>query len=218
MIYKDRTHAGQVLATFLKEYKDSSLLVLALVNGGIPVGLEIAKLLQLDFNLIFVSKITPRFNSEVGYGAVSETGIININEGLVRRFGLQEREVEQDLKNTKRKIAQRVKEFYLWEKRGSLFNREVLLVDDGIASGFTMLNAIETVKELKVKKVVVAVPTAPLVSYEKIAAATQEVICPDIQDVYSFAVADSYEHWYDISNEKAKIFLRNYGYIEDKTR
>ena len=211
MVYRDRTQAGQILSKYLSEYINKDSVVLALPNGGIPVGLEISKKLNIDFDLVFVSKITPKFNSEVGYGSVSESGITNLNKDLIAMFGIKKHEVEEDIEKTKRKISQRIKNYKL-KKRININGKTVILVDDGIASGYTMINAVETVKKRNAKEIIIAVPTAPLSSYNKLLDYTDQIICPDIRDVYSFAVADAYENWYDINLESAIKFLNGYGY------
>ncbi len=212
MVYKDRTQAGRILSKLLVDYKEKNCTVLALPNGGIPVGLEIAKELNIDFDLLFVSKITPRFNSEVGYGSVSESGVINLNKDLISMFQIKDIEVEEDIEKTKRKIEQRIKNYKL-KKRINIKDNIVILVDDGIASGYTMINAVDTVKKREAKEVIIAVPTAPLSSYNRIINHADKIICPDVKDVYSFAVADAYENWYDISLDRAIKFLKDYGYV-----
>ena len=104
MVYRDRIHAGQILSKYLSKDLNEYSVVLALPNGGIPVGLEISKRLNIDFDLLFVSKITPKFNSEVGYGSVSESGVTNLNKKLITMFGIKKHEVEEDIEKTKRKI------------------------------------------------------------------------------------------------------------------
>lgn len=212
MIYKDRTHAGKILSKLLSSYNNFECVILALPNGGIPVGLEISKELNIDFDLLFISKITPRFNTEVGYGSVSESGIINLNKKLISILGIKNFEVEEDIKKTKRKINLRTKSYKL-KKRININNKTVILVDDGIASGYTMINSVDTVRKKLAKEVIIAVPTAPLSSYNKLLNHADQIICPDIRDVYSFAVADAYENWYDISQERAIKFLKDYGYV-----
>jgi putative phosphoribosyl transferase len=79
MIYRDRSEAGRHIAGLLARYRESRCLVLGLPNGGIPVGIEIAAGMGAEFDLLFVSKITPKFDTEVGYGAVSESGAVSLN-------------------------------------------------------------------------------------------------------------------------------------------
>ena len=189
-------------------------MVLGLPNGGIPVGIEIARELEVDFDLLFVSKITPKFNTEVGYGSVSESGIVNLNRGFIIRFGLSEEEVEKDIEKTKRKIAMRMREYVRKGGRCNVKGKIAILVDDGIASGYTMINAIDTVKKRGTKQIIVAVPTAPLEKYDMIKDLVDDNICPDVRDTDFFAVADAYDNWYDISFEGAIKLLNKFGYIE----
>ncbi len=213
MKYKNRKHAGQVLAEKLKSYQNENCVVMGLPNGGIPVGCEIARIMDFPFDLLFVSKITPRFNTEVGYGSVSESGTVNLNENLVARFGISRDETNDDIAKTRRKIEGRIN-FYRLKERQDLSGRTVILVDDGIASGYTMVNAIETVRERGARSAVIAVPTAPKSSYDRIHTSVDDFICPDVRDVYSFAVAEAYERWYDIDNEEGRDLLMEYGYAE----
>jgi len=210
MRYINRTDAGKILAQHLKNIINENAVVLALPNGGIPIGLEIAKGLNIDFDLLFISKLTPKFNSEVGYGAVSESGFINLNNQLIKMFGITNDDIEKDIEDTKKKIASRIENYNI-KKRIDLTGRMVILTDDGLASGYTMENAIITAKRNNPSKIIIAVPTAPLKTYNKLLNQADKIICPDIKDTYSFAVADAYEEWYDISIEKAKEFLQSYG-------
>jgi putative phosphoribosyl transferase len=213
MIYKDRTQAGQILAEMLREYKGKPCVVLSLPNGGIPVGLEIARELEFEFDLLFVSKITPKFNTEIGYGSVSESGVINFNEELLKRLSLTVDEVEDDIKKTRRKVVQRMKKYKLKYKKPDIKDKTAILVDDGIASGYTMINARDTVKKRGAKEIVIAIPTAPLANYNILGDMADMIICPDVRDAYRFAVADAYDNWYDISDEGAIKFLKKYDYM-----
>jgi putative phosphoribosyl transferase len=213
MIYKDRTEAGRYLGRLMKQYGGGPVVVLGLPNGGIPVGIEIARELGCLFDLLFVSKITPDFNSEVGYGSVSESGNVILNEGLVSRLGLRPEEVDQGIRNTKRKITSRMRNFNPARGRTDVAGKRVILADDGIAGGFTMLNAIGTVRERGASEIVVAVPTAPMSTYNRLAAMVAGIVCPDVRDTDMFAVADAYENWYDIGFDGAMSILRKEGYL-----
>lgn len=203
MIYTDRKHAGKVLAGMLTNYAGPDTVVLGLPNGGIPVGIEIAKDLESTFDLLFVSKITPSFNTEVGYGSVSESGTITINEEFVKQFGISPEDVKRDTDRTREKIQHRKRSYSMEDQRPELKNRTVILVDDGIASGYTMVNAIQTVTDRGAAKIIVAVPTAPKRTFDYIQSKVDGIICPDVRDVSRFAVADAYQNWYDISFDQA---------------
>jgi putative phosphoribosyl transferase len=213
MIYKDRTEAGRYLGRMMKRSGGGPVAVLGLPNGGIPVGFEIAKELGCGFDLLFVSKITPDFNTEVGYGSVSESGKVILNEELIRRLGLRQEEVNEGIRNTKRKISSRMRHFNPARGRMEIAGKRVILVDDGIASGFTMLNAIGTARERGAREIVVAVPTAPLRTCSRLTDMVEGIVCPDVRDTDMFAVADAYENWHDISFEGAMSLLRKEGYL-----
>jgi predicted phosphoribosyltransferase len=215
MIYRDRYEAGRHLAGLLARYRESNCIVLGLPNGGIPVGIEIAAGLDAEFDLLFVSKITPKFDTEIGYGAVSESGAVNLNRDLVTRLGIGGDDIEQDIRTAKRKVEFRVKNLRLKGGRRDVSGRTVILTDDGLASGYTMASAIETVKERGARETVVAVPTSPLGTYNKIAPLVDEIICPDVRDTFVFAVADAYERWHDIDFEGATDILKKNGYIDE---
>jgi len=210
--YRDRFHAGRVLSNRLNNYRDKNCIILALPNGGIPVGIEIAKELHAEFDLLFVSKITPKFNTEIGYGSISESGVINLNRELIERLGLSIQEVNSDIEKTERKIATRMRQY---KKRGyDIKGKIAILVDDGIASGYTMLNAIDTVKKKHADEIIIAVPTAPLEKYTMLTPLADQIICPLVRDTEFFAVADAYENWYDISFESAIRILKKFGFFQ----
>ncbi len=208
MIFRDRTHAGKVLAGLLTDYAKPDTVALGLPNGGIPVGIEIARELGCKFDLLFVSKITPSFNTETGYGSVSESGTITVNEQFVKQYAITPENVKRDTDRTREKIQQRMKTYRIGEERPEIKGRTILIIDDGIASGYTMINAIQTVKDRGASKVIAAVPTAPKSTYEYIQSKVDGIVCPDVRDVSRFAVADAYENWYDISFDEAMTLLK----------
>jgi putative phosphoribosyl transferase len=215
MTYRDRTDAGKVLARMLQDYRMRPCVVLGLPNGGIPVGIEIARELGCDFDLVFVSKITPKFNTEIGYGSVSESGAVTLNEDFIRRLGMSASDVEDDIEKTRQRVARRVEGYRRSGERCDVRGRTAILVDDGIASGYTMMNAVDTVKGRGAGEVVVAVPTAPLRSHAAIGPMVDRIVCPDVRDAPRFAVADAYDNWYDIGFDEAVGFLRKYGFLDE---
>jgi predicted phosphoribosyltransferase len=208
MKYKDRKHAGKVLSEKLKEYGKDECVIIGLPNGGIPVAIEIAEQNGYILDLMFVSKITPSFNTEVGYGSVSETGKVTLNKNFINHFGLKERDIDRDTDKTRKKIKRRMEKYLQNVKRPDLNGKTAILVDDGIASGYTMKNAIQTAEVKGAEKIIVAVPTCPGTQFEDFQQIVDEIICPDVRYVSRFAVAEAYENWYDISDERAIEMLK----------
>jgi len=206
-VFQDREHAGQVLAQMLRAYEDTSATVLAIPAGGVPVGAEIARELHLPLYAAVVSKITPPWNSEVGYGAVAFDGTVRLNEALVKRLNLSQKHVEEGIIETQEKVRRRTSLFQGDQTLEALAGRPAILVDDGLASGFTMYVAVEALLKKSSSEVVVAVPTGPSHTVQRIAANVNRIYCANIRSGISFAVADAYRHWSDVTEEKAlKLF------------
>ncbi|HET6429703.1 MAG TPA: phosphoribosyltransferase family protein [Phycisphaerae bacterium] len=212
-VFADRTDAGGVVAGMLEEFRGSGAIVLAIPAGGVPVGAAISSALGLPFDVAVVSKITPRWNSEVGYGAVAWNGTVRRNGVLVPQMGLTEREMAEDTARTLEKVRRRVETLRGNRPMPELSGRTVLLVDDGLASGFTMRVAVEAVRELGAGPIVVAVPTAHDTSAHLVAAEADVVYCANLRSGWSFAVADAYRRWRDMEErefqEIAKKLLRS---------
>lgn len=206
-IFQDREQAGRVLAQMLKAYKDTSATLLPIPAGGVPVGAEIAKALRLPLYPVVVSKITPPWNSEVGYGAVAFDGTVRLNEALVKNLNLSQKQVEEGIIETQEKVRRRSSLFQSDQLLETLPGGTAILVDDGLASGFTMHVAVEALLNKSASQVVVAVPTGPSHTVQRIAANVHRIYCANIRSGISFAVADAYRHWSDVTEEEAiKLF------------
>jgi len=208
-VFKNREEAGLLLAKKLKKYSKKNVIVLAIPAGGVPVGKMIAEKLKVKFDLMIVRKIQFPDNPEAGFGAMSFDGEIILNESLIRRTFLTREEIEHQIKKTKKEIERRV-ELFRWSKKfPKLEGKIVILVDDGLATGYTMLVAIKCVKKYKPKKLIVAVPTGNSNAISLIADEVDEIYCLNIRDEFIFAVADAYEEWHDLSDEEVLILLDN---------
>lgn len=206
-VFRDRFHAGSVLAEMLEALRCSDARVVAIPAGGVPVAATLARALELELDVAVVSKVTLPWNTEVGYGAVAFDGSVLLNEPLLRETGLTPAEVEQGLAATREKVARRVAAL-----RG---NTQTLspaptsvLVDDGLASGFTMRVAILALRAIGARRVVIAVPTASLRTARALAPEVDELYCANVRSGSSFAVADAYEHWSDVEEGEAAAILR----------
>jgi putative phosphoribosyl transferase len=203
-VFRDRNDAGNILADMLSGVVDSNALILGIPAGGVPVAAVIAKRLGLALDVAVVSKITLPWNTEAGYGAVAFDGTIGLNEPLIKRIGLSRDLVNEGIDNTSRKVKRRMR--LLRGDGGSpdLEQKTIVLVDDGLASGFTMLVALEAVSHFDVKQVLVAVPTGRLESIRKIVDRAETVFCANIRSGRVFAVADAYKEWSDV-NERSLL-------------
>jgi predicted phosphoribosyltransferase len=207
-VFRDREHAGETMATMLNRYEGSRAILFAIPAGGVPVAAVMAEKLRLRLEVAVVSKITMPWNTEAGYGAVAFDGSVLFNEGILARIGLTEAQIEQGRRATLEKVQRR-----LWKFRGDrplpdLNAVPAILVDDGLASGFTMLAAIGALRRLGGRDVVVAVPTAGTSAVERVAPAVESLYCANIRGGMSFAVASAYERWEDVEEEDAVSLFR----------
>jgi len=202
MLFNDRLDAGEKLAEKIKDKID---VVLAIPKGGIPVGYSISKKLKVKLGLIFVRKLPIPWDPEAGFGAVTFDGKLSLNKNLVNRLGLRKEDIDKIKQEVIREIKRREK--ILKFKKIELRNKNVLIVDDGLASGYTMLAAIKSVKHKKPKKIIIAVPVASSEAYELIKRKIKNVICLHISKESIFAVASFYKNWSEISDKEALKFL-----------
>jgi putative phosphoribosyl transferase len=210
-VFQDRTHAGEVLTRMLMDDDKQAGIILAVPAGGVPVGVVMAEKTGLDFDVAVVSKITLPWNTEAGYGAVAFDGTVKLNKDLVRRVNLTDEQVKMGIEKTKAKVARRVKKLRGRQPFPDLGNRCAILVDDGLASGFTMRVAITALRSAGAGRIVVAVPTGHRQSAEIIAQEVEALYCANIRGGFSYAVASAYQHWSDVTEEDVVNILQQLG-------
>jgi len=208
-VFKDRKEAGILLAKTLSGYRGADGIVLGVPSGGVPVAAEVAEALGLPLDLVIVRKVQIPYNPEAGFGAVGPDSEVSLNADLVSRLGLTEKEVERQIQKTKDIINSRNELFRGGLPFPSLRDRVVIIVDDGLASGYTMLSAVDFIKSHRPEKVVVAVPTAPKRTVDLILPHVDELVCLNVRSGLVFAVADAYENWYDLEDEEVISILQS---------
>ncbi|HSS65871.1 MAG TPA: phosphoribosyltransferase family protein [Gammaproteobacteria bacterium] len=199
-VFADRADAGRHLAGMLNDFRGSHALVAAIPAGGVPVAVEIAAGLGLELEVLPVSKILLPWNTESGFGAVAFDGSAWVSQAAVQRFGISPDAVERSTAQARSKVEHRLTLLRGDRPLPKLAGRTVLIVDDGIAAGSTMRVAVAALRQLGAEKVVVAVPTGHASSVAAIAELADETWCANVRGGSSFAVADAYEHWYDLSD------------------
>lgn len=206
-VFRDRAHAGEVLAGMLAPALPAGAVVVAIPAGGVPVGAEVARRLDLPLDLAVVSKILLPWDTEAGYGAVAFDGSVRLNDPLVAALGLTPQTVEAGIAATRERVARRVRTLLPAGPRPDLRTAAAVLVDDGLASGFTMLVAVEALRRGGAAAVLVAVPTGHLDALERLAPHVDRVFCANVRSGRSFAVADAYRSWTDVSEDEVRAIL-----------
>ena len=208
-VFADRAYAGRILAGMLKEYQNTSALIMAVPAGGVPVALSMAQQLNLAVSVAVVSKITLPWNTEVGYGAVAFDGTVRLNESLLPGLGLTREQIDDGIAATRQKVQRRVERFSRKLPFPDVKNKTVFLVDDGLASGFTMLTAVEALKKAGAGSLNIATPTAHLESLQRLSEQVDAIYCANTRKGFFFAVADAYKRWSDVSEEELFEMIKN---------
>jgi putative phosphoribosyl transferase len=222
--FHDRKEAGLLLAQKLKLYiknafgseaKKESFIVMAIPRGGVILGDIIASELNVDLDIIICKKIGAENNPELAIGAVMADGSYIINEDIVNRINISVGYISKQVEIQKKEIERRLMEFRgNREYHNTLKDKIIILVDDGIATGATILAAVKWLKEKHYcKRLIVAVPVAPLENsiVNKLNQIADKVIV--IFSPYDFAaVGQFYEHFDQVSDKEVKEIMNKYGF------
>jgi predicted phosphoribosyltransferase len=159
-ILQNRVEAGKQLASAMKT-ADKDAIVLAVPRGGVVVGFEVAKALGISLDVIVTKKIGAPDNPELAIGAVAEDGTFFVDEDLVHRLFVPNEYVAAEVERQRQEIQRRLVRYRGDIPYPSLKNREVIVVDDGVATGSTLKAALRLVRHKGAKTVTVAVPVGP---------------------------------------------------------
>jgi len=206
-VFADRAEAGEVLAGMLSALTSQQPLVLGIPAGGVPVAAPVAAHLDCPLDVAVISKITLPWNSESGYGAVAFDGTIRLNKELTARLPLSPQQIEAGIRATRAKVQRRVELFRGERPLPVVTGRAVILVDDGLASGYTLLTAIAALRNLGADNLVVAVPTGHDHAIALVAPMVEALYCANIRGGRSFAVAEAYRQWSDVDEEEVRRLL-----------
>ncbi len=204
-VFRDRRHAGRLLGSLLSSLPEKPVAVYALAAGGIPVALEAAEALGACMDVVVVKKITYPWTTEAGYGAVAPDGGYEYDRRVHDLLGYTLEEVRKQAAMVHRYVVERTLRL-----RGSLEykppNGLVAVVDDGIATGYTMLVALGFLERVGARKLLAAAPTAS-VDGAMMVSEKAPVYVLNLRRGPYYAVADAYVEWHDVSDEEAKSLL-----------
>lgn len=205
MIFQDRTEAGQLLAKELQFEPDEDVLVIALPRGGVPLGAEIAQAFQAPLDLVITRKIGAPFNPEYAIGSLAENSEPLLNKLEINK--LSKEWLEQAIVEGRKEIARRQEIYFKNHTRQSIKGKTVVLVDDGIATGFTILAAIEEIREQAPKKLVVAIPVMPKEMALQLRKKADEIVSLLIPDHYLGSVGAYYKEFQQLSDNEVRHLL-----------
>jgi len=201
-IFENRYDAGRQLATKLGEYKNQPVIVLAIPNGGVPVALQVALALSADLDLIISRKIPIPLSPEGGFGAVADNGTIILNQEVLKKINLNEQQVNYQVSKVRNDIQQRSLLYRGSRSISVVSGKTAIVIDDGLASGYTMMAAIESVRRRQPKQVIAAVPAASATAVKQVEKIADRVVTVVTAFAPKFYVSDFYRYWNVLSDKE----------------
>lgn len=176
--FRDRTQAGQFLATKLRRYAGcSNLIVLALPRGGVPVAFEVAKALDAPLDVFLVRKLGAPGNEELAMGAVATGGVIVINDKVVQELGIPDEMIDAVAEREKRELERRERAYRGNRSAPYVRDHTVILIDDGLATGSTMRAAVAALRKQQPARIVIAVPISAPSTCDELGSEVDEIVC-----------------------------------------
>lgn len=207
MIFKNRRQAGKLLAEKLSEYSGrEDVLVLAIPRGGVVVGAEISRLLNISLDVVVTKKIGAPGNPELAIGAVAEDGEPIIDQGQAARLDVSKEYIKQAVRRVKKEKVRSYVNKFRGGRELDVRGKTVVVTDDGVATGLTMEAALSWLIKKKPGKIILVVPTGASDSMERIERLADETICLD-KPMWFSAVGQFYEEFVQVEDEEVKKIL-----------
>jgi predicted phosphoribosyltransferase len=215
--FVDRVDAGKRLASVLKNFSGKKGIVLAIPRGGVVVGYVIAKTLNLPLDIIIPRKIGAPNNPELAIGAVAEDGTAILDQNLIKYLGVSREYVIEETESQKKEIRRRLKLYKQDASYPDLKGVDVIVVDDGIATGSTMKAALASVKNRGASSITVAVPVGPPSTIEELEKMADRVVCLYTPEFFQ-AIGEFYKDFSQTSDEEViGLLLENKRNLDKKS-
>lgn len=209
-IFTNRYDAGRKLAAKLTRYKGQPAVVLAIPNGGVPVAIEVALALESEFDLVISRKLPLPLKPEAGFGAVADDGTVTLNEEVVAGAGLSPYQINYQINKVRDEIQKRSLLYRTDRSLAVLTDKTAIVIDDGLASGYTMMAAVQSVRRRRPDRIVVAVPATSKTAMERVSQIVDELVALAVGSTAKFFIADFYQYWHDLSDNEAAQCLKEW--------
>ncbi|MBS1957293.1 MAG: phosphoribosyltransferase [Cyanobacteria bacterium SZAS-4] len=207
MLYQNRTHAGEVLAAELHQFANRpNVLILALPRGGVPVAFEIAKKLNLPLDVFIVRKLGVPGQEELAMGAIASGGARVINDGVIEALKIPQSVIDEVAEREEVELERREISYRSNRKPHALEGMEVVLVDDGLATGASMKAAVRAVKMLNARKIYVAVPVAERETSMNFQSEVDQIFCAETPSPFR-GVGQWYKDFSQTTDEEVTEYL-----------
>ena len=207
-MFKDRFDSGKQLAEKLIKYKGKKdTIIFAIPRGGVEIGFEISRILKLPLDIIITKKIGFPGNEEYAIGAVGAGKEYIIDEGVVESNKISQNYIDGEIEALNKLIEERYTFYRGIKKFPGIKNKTIILVDDGIATGYTVKMSVILLKRHAPKKIILAVPVAPKDSIKMLKKYVDELICLDMPLMF-FAISQFYESFAQVSDRQVVEYLK----------
>lgn len=213
--YRDRVEAGAYLAEKLKGYAGENPVIVGLPRGGVVVAAEVARGLKAELDVIIAGKLRAPYNPELAIGAITEEGHAYLNKQALRSLNVGDDYVEEEKAERLKAVKEKLRAYRAVKRKVPLKGRTVILVDDGLATGSTMISAIHAAHAEGASKIIVAVPGGPSDTVERLKTMEHvtEVVCPLVPPMF-FAVSQLYFDFSQTEDIEVISILREFGRAE----
>lgn len=205
--FRDRITAGRHLATRLKAYQNRpNTLVMALPRGGVPVAYKVAQALNLPLDICLVRKLGVPGHPELALGEIASGGIRILNDDILSGRNISEETLERVTTTELRELRRRDRVYRGDRPQPVIRDQTIILIDDGIATGATMRAAIAVLKAQRPQKIIVAIPVAPLDTFQALSAEADQVICLATPNPF-YALGFWYENFAQVTDDEVRQLL-----------
>jgi erythromycin esterase-like protein/predicted phosphoribosyltransferase len=207
-VFRDRREAGRVLARLLHAYRGKSdVVVLGLPRGGIPVAWEVAAALGVPLDAFVVRKLGAPGRDEFAVGAMAFGGRVVVNDDVVRGLSITPEQLREVAEREGRELVRREASYRGGRPPAEVTGKTVILVDDGLATGASMLAAVQTLREREPAHIVIAIPAAPESTWREFAGLVDDVVCASMPHPF-LAVGESYWDFAQVSDKEVCELLK----------
>lgn len=205
--FRDRREAGRVLAEELAAYRDKEgLLVLGLARGGVPVGWEVAAALHAELDVLLVRKLGVPQWSELAMGALASGGVVVMNDNVVSSLHISDEQVRAVIDRETVELDRREHAYRGGRPVADPRDKTVILVDDGIATGASMLAGVRALRASNPEAIVVAVPVGPQSVCQELAREADDVVCATMPSDFE-AVGQVFVDFHQVTDDEVRELL-----------
>jgi putative phosphoribosyl transferase len=206
--FQDRADAGRLLADRLSHYADrNDVLVLGMPRGGVPVAFEVAKSLRAPLDVFMVRKLGVPGHEELAMGAIASGGIRVLNDAVIRSAPISDKILDIVTERERIELERRELAYRGNRRATTVMGKTIILIDDGIATGSTMLAAIAALKQQNPGRIVAGAPAAPFDCCNELCRVVDELVVITRPEPF-YSVGQSYERFDQTSDEEVQDLLR----------